>query len=223
MSDLTTRLAELEADNRRLQRLLDQRNVPGELRHRVRNTVAMLRMIVRRSAETEREIESYVGQVEDRLDALARAQAQADEAGCIDLHRLIADELTFYNAQEGEQVSLTGPSVALTSRAGRVFAMAVHELAVNAVEHGDLGTRRGRLEVEWNVTTEDTDAVLTVTWRECDAANLVQPTHYGFGMEVLTKMLRYELDARTILAFEPDEFRCTISLPLTAGTGTVDP
>ncbi|MCQ0989069.1 HWE histidine kinase domain-containing protein [Jiella marina] len=223
MSDLTTRLAELEADNRRLRRLLDQRDAPGELRHRLRSTVAMLRMIIRKSTETERDIEMYVGHVEDRMDALARAQAQADESGGVDLHKLIADELSFYRAGEGEQVSLTGPRVILKARGGQVFGLAIHELAVNAVEHGDLGTRKGRLDVEWSVVEEETDTTLTLTWQERDATGVEQPTHYGFGMEVLTKMLRYELDARTVFVFEQDGFRCTIRVPLTEKVGTVEP
>ena len=88
-----TRIAELEVDNRRLRRLLDQRNAPGELRHRLRNTVAMLRTIIRRSAETERDLEAYVGHLEDRLDTLVRAQAAADEHGSVELHKLLSDEL----------------------------------------------------------------------------------------------------------------------------------
>jgi len=67
-----TRIAELEADNRRLRQLPDQRNAPGELRHRLRSTVAVLRTIIRRSAQTERDSEAYLGHLEDRLDALAR-------------------------------------------------------------------------------------------------------------------------------------------------------
>ncbi|MEE2951925.1 MAG: HWE histidine kinase domain-containing protein [Pseudomonadota bacterium] len=221
MSDPTARFDELEADNRRLRRLLDQSNAPGELRHRLRNTVAMLRMIIRRSADTERDIESYAGHIEDRLDALARAQAQADETGCVDLHKMIADELTFYKADESERIVLTGPKLALSARAGQVFGLAIHELAVNAVEHGELGSSRGRLDVEWHVVDADPQAILTLAWQEEERRDVAQPTHSGFGMEVLTKMLVYELDAQTSLNFAGDAFRCTIRLPLTQKVGTV--
>src|SRR4051794_16919895 len=54
-----SRLAELEADNQRLRRLLDQKGAPSELRHRLRNALAMLRVIVRQSAETNRDIADY--------------------------------------------------------------------------------------------------------------------------------------------------------------------
>ena len=56
------RIAELEADNRRLRRLLDQRDAPGELRHRLNSTLAMLRVIIRKSAETNRDLHAYASQ-----------------------------------------------------------------------------------------------------------------------------------------------------------------
>lgn len=224
MSDDTngaTRLAELESDNRRLRRLLDQRDAPGELRHRLRTTVSMLRIVIRRSADTIRDLESYVGHVEDRLDALVRAQAAADDHGSVGLYMLLGDELLQYGASEGGPATLSGPDVELQPRAGQVFALAIHELAVNAVEHGALGTSTGRLEILWDVAAGNSEPTLTFSWKERDAANLAEPSHRGFGTEVLTRTLPYELEAGTFLAFEPDGLRCTISFPLTERIGRV--
>ena len=208
------RLAELEADNKRLRRLLDQKGAPSELRHRMRNALAMLRVIVRQSAETNRDIADYVAHLEDRIDSLARAQSAIDTHGEIDLHMLLAEELLFYNVSEGERLLLSGPSLELQPRAGQVFALAVHELAVNAVEHGVLGSGEGRVEVSWLVTSEGADARLTFTWKETGMAGLSEPSQFGFGKVVLTQMLAYELTAETSLAFEADGLRCTIRLPL---------
>lgn len=222
MSDDTTgatRIAELESDNRRLRKLLDQRDAPAELRHRLRTTMAILRTVIRRSAETKRDLESYVGHFEDRLDALTRAQAAADNHGSVGLHMLLADELLHYGASAGDRAGLSGPDVDLQPRAGQVFALAMHELAVNAVEHGALGTSTGRIEVSWTVTVEKAEPVLTLTWKEHDAAGGAEASHRGFGTEVLTRTLPYELKADTSLAFEADGLRCTISFPLTERVG----
>src|SRR4051812_15807915 len=121
-----SRLAELEADNQRLRRLLDQKGAPSELRHRLRNALAILRVIVRQSAETNREISDYVAHLEDRIDSLARAQNAIDRYGGIDLHTLLAEELLFYDVSEGERLLLSGPCLELQPRAGQVFALAVH-------------------------------------------------------------------------------------------------
>ena len=93
------RIADLEADNHRLRGLLDKKDAPGELRHRLRSTLAMLRVIIRKSAETERSLEDYVAHLDDRVDALVRAQIAADGHGGIDLHALLADELLFYGTR----------------------------------------------------------------------------------------------------------------------------
>src|SRR3954454_25374536 len=147
-------IADLESDNRRLRRLLDQREgAPGELRHRLRSTLALLRAIMTRSARTrpERDVLSYVAHLEDRLEAITRAQALADRHGDVDLRNLLLDELFHYGASEGERLLLSGPDIQLQLRAGQILALAIHELAVNAVEHGVLGANPGRIEASWDV------------------------------------------------------------------------
>lgn len=219
MNEDMTRIAELEADNQRLRRLLDQQDAPGELRHRLHNTLAMLRVIIRRSAETHRDLEAYVGHLEDRVEAISRAQAAADEAGAVDLHTLVANELLYYRAEEGEQVSLSGPVILLRPRAGQVLALVIHELAVNAIEHGALGVSGGRLAVTWSLDSAQAgDPTLTILWRET-GVTIQKREHRGFGTEVLTKTAPYELKASTTLAFAPDGLLCALSLPLSARTG----
>ena len=216
-----TQRAELEADNARLRRLLDQRDAPGELRHRLTNTLAMLRTIIRKSAETKRDLDAYVGHIEDRIAAVARAQAAADEHGGVELHSLVANELLHYGAKEGEQVKLAGPYLLLQPRAGQVFALAVHELAVNAVEHGALGMGEGRVDVAWKVDRYGDEMLVTFTWKESGQPGLSEGHHQGFGTEVLTKTLAYEIKATTVLAIEADGLRCTIGFPMPPRIGSV--
>lgn len=219
--DAATRIQGLEADNRRLRRLLDQQDAPGELRHRLRNTVAMMRTIIRKSADTKRDFDTYVGHVEDRLDALTRAHAVTDERGSVELHDLLADELLHYGASDGERAILSGPGVHLQPRAGQVLALAVHELAVNAVEHGVLGTSIGRVEVTWKVAGGQPGPWLTLDWREVDGDPVSEPSRQGFGTEVLTRTLPYELKAETAVAYGPDGFRCTIRCPFPERIGWI--
>jgi two-component sensor histidine kinase len=211
----------LEQDNRRLRSLLEQRDAPGELRHRLRNTMSLLRSIIRKSTESRRDLDSYVAQLEDRVDALARVQAVADAHGSIDLHGMLADELLHYDAKEGEKVRLTGPKVRLEPRAGQILALAFHELAVNAIEHGSLASAAGRVEVVWSHAADAPDAPLTLTWKERDGDSTPVLSRDGFGTEMLLRTLPYELSAHTRVEFEPDGLRFTISLPLTDKVGHV--
>lgn len=219
----TSYTADLEADNRRLRRLLEQRDAPDELRHRLRSTLAMLRVIIRKTAETERDLSSYVAHLQDRLDALARAQAAADVAGGMQLHDLLSDELLRYAAKEGDQVCLSGPQVFLQSRAAQVLAMAVHELAVNALEHGALRSSYGRVHVVWNIEPKADGATLVLSWSEIGAPELAGDRKDGFGLEFLTRTLPYELQAVTRLDFVPGGLLFNLRLPLSERIGEAVP
>lgn len=219
----TALIAELEADNRRLRGLLDQKGAVGELRHRLRSTLAVLRIIIHQSAATPRRLEDYVAQLDDRVEALVRAQTVADHTGGIDLHALLAEELVFYGAREDERVELTGPRICLQHRAGQMLAMALHELAVNSITHGSLGALHGRLDVSWHIVDADIAPALVFTWKEAGMSDLPKPSSPGFGTEVLTRTLANELKAETMLCFEPDGLRCTIRFPLFERIGHVVP
>jgi len=193
------RIRELEADNRRLRRFLDQRDAPGELRHRLRSTFALLSAIIRKSAQTPRDQASYADHLEDRLDAIARAQALADQYGEVNLHTVLSEELLKYGALESDRVVPSGPKFALQPRAGQIFALAIHELTINSVEHGALGSSDGGIEVRWSIRGGESDRSMTLCWSEPGTRVDAQPPRIGFGTEILTRMLSYELNAETTI------------------------
>lgn len=211
------RIAELEAENRRLRRFLDEKGLPAEQRHQVRNTLAMLRAIIRRSSETADNVETFAAHLDGRLDAIARvlsALMRSVPEG-VALHALIADELLAHLAREGDQVAISGPNLRLRPGAAEIIALAIHELTVNALEHGALMVPHGRIAVTWSVVPPAAGGQLTFVWTESGLENLpAEPARRGFGSEVLERSLRYELKAETDLAYEPGGLRCTITLPL---------
>lgn len=211
-------LAELKADNRRLRRLLDQRDAPGELRHRLRGTLAIMRAIIRKTASTQRTLEAYVAHLEDRLDAVGRAQSAADENGGIELHRLLSEELFHYGLAEDDRVNLHGPSICFRARPGQILTLAFHELVVNAVEHSSIGAGEGALRVDWTLDRSCEPPVLDIHWTE-HSEPLAPPGPAGFGTEMLTRTLAYDLSAAADLRFEPEGFRCRLHLPLPDAVG----
>ena len=215
------RIAELEQDNARLRRLLDQRDAPGELRHRLRGTLALLRAIIHQSSKTNRNLPGYTAHLEDRLDAIARAQSLADQHGEVDLRTLFADEMLRYGASEEEGLLLTGPEVRLRPKAGQIVALAIHELAVNAIEHGVLGAKGGQIRADWSIDAIGPEHSLTLVWSEIGTTPGLEPVHRGFGTAVLMHMLPYELAAVTQLSMNAQGWVCTIRLPLSEHVGRV--
>ncbi|MGH1574693.1 HWE histidine kinase domain-containing protein [Methylobacterium sp. P31] len=221
--DTVARLAQLEADNARLRRLLDEAGAPDGLRHGLRDTMAMLRAVLRLSAESAESVESYATHLEGRLDAIARVRATADTFGEVNLHTLISDELMIHLIREGEQAEIDGLTIRLRPKSAQLVTLAIHELSTNAVEHGVFGLAEGRVDVSWSLDggAAKHPGTLTLIWKESGGSGLAAPSRRGFGMQVLEEMLSYELGARVDLAFESDGLRCTVRFPLAARVGRV--
>ena len=99
------------------------------------------------------------------------------------------------------------------------MALALHELATNAVKYGAIGQASGRLSVIWHVENggDKGDRRLVIEWHE-DGVAMPDgpPTRRGYGSELITQALPYQLQAETALAFTPDGVRCRITLPARA-------
>ncbi|WP_165585512.1 HWE histidine kinase domain-containing protein [Roseococcus sp. SYP-B2431] len=184
-----------------------------ELRHRMRNTLSVIRSIARRTARTSRTLKSYSMHLEGRLDAVARIQSalMRDATSGLDLAELIADELLAHAAREGNRLRIRGPAVRIRPRAAELVGLAVHELATNAVKFGALSRPDAHLAIDWKVTGE-ADA-LDITWKESGMRIKTPPPKRGFGLEVLQDTMAYELKAETQIAFDPDGLRCAMVLP----------
>lgn len=188
----------------------------AELQHRVRNTLAVVKSIIRRTAETSPTVEEMAAHLCGRLDAFARVQAavtSAPEVG-IDLADLIRAEIAAH-ALRPEQLRIDGPVVTLPHRVAESLTLAFHELATNATKHGALASSDGTISVSWRVEGEDGARRLQLVWQEQhDNGGAGEAERQGFGMELLTRYLPYDLAARTNLEFSPGGLRFTLAMPL---------
>jgi two-component system CheB/CheR fusion protein len=215
-----SRLQALEAENAQLREKLAEAERRGEqlrseLQHRVRNVLAIVRSIARRTALTSETAESYALHLQGRLGAIARAQGIAvrDPGDGVDLRDMIAEELLAQAVHEGKRLSLSGPPLRLRDKVLATMALAMHELAVNAVKYGALSNPQGRIAVSWRV---ETGPALRLEWRELGGpAPDAAARRIGFGTELIERMLPYELDAAGSLSFDGDGAYCAIVVPLT--------
>ncbi|WP_448044060.1 CheR family methyltransferase [Bradyrhizobium liaoningense] len=193
-----------------------QRLLLAELQHRVRNTLGVVRSIARRSAETSSTVEEYASHLDGRLNAFARTQALVtrDPEGGVDLEYLVIEELLAYNAREGEQMRVSGPKVRFQPKAAETFALAIHELATNALKYGALSQPTGRIEVAWRVDESTDPAELMFEWRERGGPPVAPRPRKGFGTELLERTLAFELKGQTMMTFNPAGLQCTIIIPL---------
>lgn len=200
-----------------------QKYLLSELQHRVRNTLAVIRSIVRRTAVSSSSVEEFEQHLDGRLGSFARTQSYVtrDPEGNIDLEMIVRDELLAHATSENHSVILDGPGVRLNAKQAETMGLAVHELTSNAIKHGALAGDGNRVEVRWSLKGQGKKRVLRFNWSEqLIDGDLEPPTRSGFGMELLERVMAYELDAEPLIEFKEDGLSYQVDIPLPPATGS---
>jgi PAS domain S-box-containing protein len=189
----------------------------GELQHRVRNTLGVIRSIAKRTAENSRNVADMLAHFQGRLDAFSRVQAALtrNPEGRIGLASIVEDELLAHAAREGDQVRISGPDILLDPKTAERLTLAIHELTTNAVKHGALATRSGRIDISWEKARSSAGFELVFRWLESGAEHDGgSPGHEGFGMELLRRSLPYDVGGATKLDLTPGGLEFEFRMPL---------
>jgi len=197
-------------DLKRLQGRLEMLVV--ELQHRTRNLLSVACNFARRSFAPSPERDEY----DARLAALGRVQGFLSRlsAGSVPLAELVSAELDATGGGEAWRAMAEGPSVDLQGDGVQLMALALHELATNAAKHGAFSRAFGRLVVTWRIEGSGATARLILDWHETGVPIPTElPARRGFGTELISRALPYQLKADTELRFTPDGIHCIIILP----------
>ncbi|WP_230474895.1 sensor histidine kinase [Dyella monticola] len=191
-----------------------------ELQHRTRNLLSVIQVIFERTRSKHTVLDDFADIFASRLHAISRVQTH--------LSRLVrGDKVTFdgllraelaAHAVSHQQITLDGPDgVRLRSSTLQTFALAIHELAVNAVKYGALSCSTAHLTVRWNVEhTDDPSPMLHVHWQETGVTlpSLSDTSQPGYGRELIEHALVYQLKAKTHYELTPDGVCCSIAVPI---------
>jgi len=177
----------------------------GELNHRVKNLLAVVRALAAqgdgdRSAAEYREV--FIG----RLDALMRAHELALESQWrgTDLRTLAGHTLEPYTSDDRpEAVEVDGVPVELDPRQALSLSLVLHELATNAVKYGALSAPAGRVRLAWRVARAGAGRRLDLEWAERGGPPVTPPREGGFGTRLIERAFGYELNGEAGLDFRP--------------------
>src|SRR5205085_277084 len=160
----------------------------SELQHRTRNLLALVQAIARQTLKSSTSLQDFSRQFESRLGALSRVQgvlARTDQ-GPIELNEIVRAELGAHGAADAAEIH--GPPVALAPNAAQALALALHELATNAVKYGALRQSPGHLAIKWHLRREQDDRRVVLEWRESGVNMPNQPAgekRKGYGRELI--------------------------------------
>ena len=204
----------------------------AELQHRTRNLMGVVRVTADKTLANSADLSDFRARYTARLGALARVQGMLSRLGegdRITFDALIRSEIAALDGEPGKVTLVGPPGVALRSSTLQIFALALHELATNALKYGALAQAQGRLEIRWHVRPAPWEPGgepwLHVDWRErgVRVAAGEGASASGAGRELIERALPYQLGARTTYAIHADGVHCTIALPVSGRmmTGTI--
>ncbi|KAF1016934.1 MAG: Blue-light-activated histidine kinase [Stenotrophomonas maltophilia] len=189
----------------------------AELQHRVRNIMAMINALAWRTRDSATSVDDYAERLSGRLMSLARTQAlltRSANAG-VCLRGMLEEEISS-QAHDSTQYSLASADVLLPPKAAEVLSLAVHELGTNALKHGALAAREGRIEVRWVVEAREGQRWLDLHW--CERRPVPEawapPSRRGLGLALIEQRVPYELQGTGVLAFSAEGVDAHIRFPL---------
>jgi len=191
--------------------------ISREFDHRVKNLLATVATIARRTAKSSSSTGAFIENFEARIDAMARTHQLLVEGGWdgMSLGDLLSAELRPYLQLDGRRVALDGPRVTLTGKQAETLGLAFHELATNAAKYGALKNPDAALNINWRRD----DGMITIDWSETGLHGLLPPDNKGFGSVIIEKALPEELSGRVQRNFLPGGLHCRIEIPQGAVAG----
>jgi two-component system CheB/CheR fusion protein len=184
----------------------------AELHHRTRNLLSIVQSLAHQTLGKGGSLEGF----STRLAALGRVQSLIGGAmdGHIDLADIIGLELQAVGASK-DKISMSGPPVSLGFDRVQTLALALHELATNAVKYGALKNGIGQLQISWSIRNNGQSLpALVLDWKESGVSDPPKQSRSGFGRELLEKALALTSGAKTALSFGKDGVSCHIEVPL---------
>jgi PAS domain S-box-containing protein len=184
-----------------------------EIKHRVKNTLGTVQAI---AAQTFRE-----GPKEERNAFTGRLRALSSAHDLLTQQHwdqvlvtgIVARALAPFQENRNERFRISGSEAILNANQALLLAMALHELATNAVKYGALSNAAGTVNLAWRLERRAEGPSLWLEWRESGGPAVGAPARRGFGSTLIERALRQER-GHSAIEFRPEGVVCTLEMQL---------
>jgi two-component sensor histidine kinase len=202
-------LAELRDIQKTLEEKVEQRTfdlthanqrlsvMTDEAIHRSRNLLAVVTALAQQTARDSKDTATFILRFIGRLGALSNATASvmsrpASISAPLDTiaRRQLEPVLLAY----GDRISLCGAPIETNVDAAQQIALALHELATNAIKFGALAVPEGTVEISWRLERASSEDEELVLWWKEDRVAAAREAEAGFregglGTRLLTAVV----------------------------------
>ncbi|SBW11182.1 Signal transduction histidine kinase [uncultured Alphaproteobacteria bacterium] len=165
----------------------EQEILRHELIHRMKNMLAVITAMVGQSIRGSSSLEQAAQTTASRLAAYARVHDIFTEGAWSDagLREVVEAALAPHADGLADRVTISGPELRFGAQHALAIALAIHELATNAVKYGALSTDHGRVAIRW----ESEGECFAFTWTETGAPPIGGTPHAGFGSTLTDRIV----------------------------------
>ncbi len=189
-------------------RQLQLRN--SELAHRIKNTLTVVSAIVNQTLQSH-EGSDAGDHLRLRIGALAHAQtlltrAQVQNAR---LDEVVLEALKPFRSGQG-RFHIDGPPVGVSAKQALTLALAINELATNALKYGALSVPEGRVELRWTAGRPGSDDDFSLVWTETGGPPPKSRTGRGFGSLIIEDVLPEDFMGESIISRDAAGLCCRL-------------
>lgn len=179
----------------------------AELSHRMKNTLAMIAAVANQTFRHAESLDAARARFADRVAALGEAHSilTQTEWTSAPILGVIEGALAPHRPGTG-RFAVEGPPVMLSSRQALSLALAINELATNAVKHGALAHPEGRVSLSWEAAGD----AFRLGWTEAGGGPVSPPKRKGFGSQLMERILPADFAGRATLDFAPEGLRYSL-------------
>jgi two-component sensor histidine kinase len=152
-----------------------QKFLAEELQHRIKNTLAMVGAIANRTMRGD-SVETARDAFTARLVTLSRAHDILTQKSWLSapIREVVEGALAPHRTGQG-RIDVSGPEVSLQPKQALAIALAVHELATNAVKYGALSGAGGTVCIAWSTGIAADVPTFHFVWSEAGGPAVVEP------------------------------------------------
>ncbi len=205
-------------EDRRRERLL--RALLREVSHRSKNLLAIIQSIASQTARYSGTLEMFLAKFRGRLHALSQSQDLITDSSWRGAYfrDLVQQQVDRYVQDNVDLVRATGENILLSPNASLHIGLALHELIVNAVSHGDFIARRKPIEVNCMRVEGEKGPEIVILWREplgkadSEAEDALRTSR--FGSTVLERVVPTSVNGSAVHTMEAGEVLYELRFPL---------